>query len=369
MTSHAIPNESPAGPSGIAQQRVITPRRWYHTLPFTRSREISQEGAIFQRMSAGPDDERRYSIGHAGPFSIPETSSSVSGHAESPTTATTSPPVLVKTTKDKGNIFVTHDEYDRPVAHVHDPQLFASRASTLPCRLDSDGAHHPRLYHPVPSKPIPEDFYRSSPEYRAGIQEDQSTVTDPKISNRPRTPYPGQGNASRRKFATMPLPSSQRPATVDESFTPRGSEAVAIRKKDVHQELAHKTFPPRLPCDYRAATPFSFECPPTTTPFVGKCDVSQTVLLPSRYRNAPRIGGVDLELQSLEHATRTKPRRTAWPEQRIEVENDGGEERMPGVEVQEAATKKKGKLAWLKKWFKKKDAHSTSNREPAQENT
>jgi hypothetical protein len=368
MASHAIPNESPAGPSGVAQQRATTYRRWYHTLPFTRSREISQEGAIFQRIGAEPDDERRYIIEHAGPFSIPKTSSSASARTESPTTATTSPPVVVKTAKAKRNTFMTHDEDDRPVAHVPDPQLFAARASTLPCRLDGSGVHQPELQHPVPSKPIPEDFYRSSPQYRDHILEDVGTEIYPRISNRPRTPYPGQGNSSRRKFATMPLPPSQRPATVNESPTLRGSEAVAIRKKEIHQELAQRTFPPRLPSGYRAPTPFSFERPPTTSLFA-KPD-SQPPTLPAQYWNAPRIGGINLELRSSEDArTRTDPRRTAWPEQRIEVGNGDGEEALPAIEVHEHEAKKRRKFGWLKKWFKRKDAPSISNGEPAQENT
>jgi hypothetical protein len=380
-----MPNESPAGPSGTAQR--ATKKVWYYAFQLTKSKEVCQESAIFQRMQAGLDDERLYSIGHDGPFSIPEMSSNLSVRGESPTTATTSLPVVVKAVKAKGTTFVTCDEDDGPVAHVPDPRLFASRASTLPCRMDSDGAYHPQLYHPVPSKPNPEDFYRSSPDYRAGIREDQSTVTDQRGSNRPRTPYPNLGNASRRKFATIPPPSSQRLSILSEPRSLRGHEAAAIRRQGVHQELRQKAFPPRLPSNYRPPTPFSFERPPTTTPFVGRPG-GQSVTLPARLRNAPRcIDGVDLELRSSEDATRTRPRRTAWPEQRLVVRDDGrvgdipgeggipgeedipGEGDIPGVDVQEAGTKKKGKFAWLKKLFKRKDAPSTFNRDAAQGNT
>jgi hypothetical protein len=245
-----------------------------------------------------------------------------------------------RSTQENGYSAITYEEYDGP------------------CSLHVSGS------------PEPEEFYRSSAEYVAARAEWQ----EPLHTGRPLTPYPRMaGSPSSRiscPYVSVPLPSSQRHAIIKHDHAPSKSNPPLRRRYGLRRP---NTPPPRLPADYRAKTAFSFDRPPTTTPFSTQ---DARPMSPSHWLyNAPRVGGVELEVRALQQATeaRTSVHRALWPEEREKVlgEIDGiamklirgagvvvgvREDQMVEETKEHEVVAKKKRFEWLKKlWFKNKD--------------
>ena len=253
--------------------------------------------------------------------------------------------------------------------------------------------------------PAPEEFYRSTSTYRATMEKQA-----PALSRRPATPFPTMG-IPRQHPATVPqargpyindqIPPSiddlprfplapsrhdlrdfnrdfgqeiQRPAVMPRQPTPfltpgtvplSAAERCRLRPIRPHQ--------PRLPADYRAETPFSWQQPVSPDPLV-TAPIANTITLNNRHYNGPRVGGVELENTSIQLvlASREIPRRSVWPEERREIQGElldmtrnlamaegvvrdedgeGGEGQ--DWQVEGEGRKKKGRFRWLTKWFRK----------------
>lgn len=251
--------------------------------------------------------------------------------------------------------------------------------------------------------PAPEEFYRSTNTYRATMERQA-----PALSRRPATPYP-MLMTSRQHPATVPLtrgtfmgnhgPASiddpprfplapsrhdlrdfnrdfgqeiQRPAVIPRESTPfPGPTTVPLSAAERHHLRPIRPHQPRLRADYRAETPFSWQQPVSPDPLVTAPNPN-TITLNNRHYTGPRIGGVELENTSIQRvlASREIPRRSVWPEERREIQNelldmtrdlaraegvvrdeDGEGER--GLQDVQTEVKKKRRFRWLKKWFKK----------------
>jgi hypothetical protein len=240
-----------------------------------------------------------------------------------------------------------------------------------------------RCFNTVPSmvskrRPAMKDGLPSSKQLRRSETEESQRSTDtykqtiqPQATPpRPPTPFPQLRTS--RQYATVPaIPSNKQiPITKILPYNLSRTHPSPRRKQ--------KTYPPRLPSDYRASTPFSYQTPITPTPFASFPHHSITPSDP--YYHAGRIGGVELELESLEHALEPGKvvRRPVWPEERREVlregvgmavgsvsgkalddftvEGESGQEMEAEGEREEKKKKKKRRFGWLMKWklFKKK---------------
>jgi hypothetical protein len=266
------------------------------------------------------------------------------------------------------------------------------RASTLPARGARNLARSRPLRPSSPSITTAEAFYRSSRPQIASVEERRTTVR----LHRPSTPYPGNippvPSRPARPYATFPLPSSQRQEYIDD---PVLSYEPPSPNKRPPQPIRLPPSPPlcpkRLPADYRAKTSFSFNREPTPTPFETKDARAMTPSHP--LYNAPRTGGVDLELRAMGRSlgrNGAKLHRTMWPEEIEEMAENvsdmvtnlvrtsgavrDGEPEVVGVVEQKAeeektskldevgepkVDKKKGKFKWLKKLLVKKKKQMT----------
>lgn len=216
-------------------------------------------------------------------------------------------------------------EGDEPVGHISDPDLFNSivggdgtRATTLPLRST------PRKAMKC-TTPKAEEFYRSSSSYKQWAEErEKKRPAEASRSNRPLTPFP---RTSSRRYAALPLPSARARANIDNVVIE--SQKPLLRR--LYGPRQHLNPPPqRLPATYRAKTPFSFNRPPTTTPF---SSAGARPMSPSHWLyNAPRVGGVQMEVSALQRATegRAATHRALWPEEREETlgEVDGMAEKL-----------------------------------------
>jgi hypothetical protein len=262
------------------------------------------------------------------------------------------------------------------------------RASTLPARGARNLARSRPLRPSSPSITIAEAFYRSSRPQNASVEERRTIVR----LHRPLTPYPGNippvPSRPARPHATFPLPSSPRQEYIDD---PALSYEPPSPTKRPPQPTRPPPSPPlrpkRLPADYRAETPFSFNREPTPTPFETKDARAMTPSHP--LYNAPRTGGVDLELRAMGRSLGrdgAKLHRTMWPEEIGEMAGNvsdmvtnlvrtsgavrDGEPKVDGVVEQKAeeektskldeveeqkVDKKKGRFKWLKKLLVKKN--------------
>ncbi|KAH5039726.1 hypothetical protein HBI75_059990 [Parastagonospora nodorum] len=257
--------------------------------------------------------------------------------------------------------------------------------------------------------PAPEEFYRSTSTYRA-MAERQA----PALSRRPATPYPTL-MTSQQHPATVPLirgtfMGDQIPPSIDNP--PRFPLAPSRHDlRDFNREFGQEIqrpavmlrqpgpFPapttvplsaaerqnlrpirphqPRLPADYRAETPFSWQQPLSPLPLVTAPNPN-TITLHNRHYNGLRVGGVELENTSIQRvlASGEIARRSVWPEERREIQKElldmtmnlaraegvvededreGGHDLQIEVDGKKEKKKKKKKVRfrWLKKWFKK----------------
>jgi hypothetical protein len=330
---------SVACPKATAQHR-------YQTIPPTsKSREAAQEALVNEMLGFGRQTQSQSTCVRSASYELQCCEVDGSDPFSTPT-------------RSRRTSQVVASEYDMP-------QQQATKENI------SSGDRAQCLH--VPSSPEPEEFYRSSAEYVAARAEWQK----PLQTGRPLTPYPreakGLSNRASRPYASVPLSSSQRQAAINDAVTvhaPNTSHPPLRRRHGVRRP---KTPPPRLPADYRARKAFSFDRPPTTTPFSTQ---GARPMSPSHWLyNAPRVGGVELEVRALQQATenRTSVHRALWPEERAKVlgEIDNMAKNLirgAGVVVgvredqiveetdeQEELTKKK-RFGWLKKlWFKKKE--------------
>ncbi|KAH6408246.1 hypothetical protein HBI60_003680 [Parastagonospora nodorum] len=252
-----------------------------------------------------------------------------------------------------------------------------------------------------------EEFYRSTSTYRA-MAERQA----PALSRRPATPYPTLMTSQQRP-ATVPLirgtfMGDQIPPSIDDP--PRFPLAPSRHDlRDFNREFGQEIqrpavmlrqpgpFPapttvplsaaerqnlrpirphqPRLPADYCAETPFSWQQPLSPLPLVTAPN-SNTITLHNRHYNGLRVGGVELENTSIQRvlASGEIARRSVWPEERREIQKElldmtmnlaraegvvededreGGHDLQIEVDGKKEKKKKKVRFRWLKKWFKK----------------
>jgi hypothetical protein len=149
-------------------------------------------------------------------------------------------------------------------------------------------------------------YYRSSSTYGAGYDETicpdgTYRPSQPLTDEPPRTPS--------RHYAPMPPPSSTPPPIQRQ------------RQLVMHAYRPPRTPPPRLPASYRPTTAFSFERPPTTTPFSCPSAPTYPDLFPTAELSCSPVPGPELEFRALQRVgeRRTGPYRTVWPEERREL--------------------------------------------------
>jgi hypothetical protein len=311
-------------PSRTPQERTITPRRY--------QQEVAQEAAINQMIRSDRHSQLT--------FLLPPSTNEVQ-HFET----------------DDADPFSTLSMH----ARCSEEQL-SSRGSSVTSTTDA------------------EEFYRSSADYRAGIEQGQRPVG----SDRPLTPYP-RDIASylvipAKFYSSVPLDASQRRAFMGDYAPPAPTNSMPRRRYGYRRA---KTPPPRLPADYRPETAFSFNRPLSPAPFSSS---DARAISPSHWLySAPRVDGVDLELCALNQALekREAVHRTLWPEEqlkmmgevhgmRVNLMRNAGIVRNEEVKVQEEIhhdteqhEKKEKKTGWFKKlWVKKKKEEEPATVKP-----
>jgi hypothetical protein len=105
--------------------------------------------------------------------------------------------------------------------------------------------------------------------------------------------------------------------------TPPPGQVLHVRRVVNHRRRGpHPRTPPsRLPADYRADTAFSYERPPTATPFYSTQAPTLSQLFPDADLPCAPIAGTELEYRALRESgegRKVGPYRTAWPEERFE---------------------------------------------------
>ena len=162
---------------------------------------------------------------------------------------------------------------------------------------------------PVPgfhtsSSAVAETLYHSSSTYAPGTH----GTPCPDSTYRPSQPLSTEvGRAPSRYYAPTPPP----------------GQVLHVRRviNQRRRGPRPRTPPFRLPADYRADTAFSYERPPTATPFSSAQAPTLSQLFPATNLAYAPIAGTELEyraLRELGEGRRVGPYRTAWPEERSE---------------------------------------------------